>query len=122
MTRKLFLLATILFWLAVLGIWAGSRWSPAPQEEAPIVPAKRFALSEVARHAGADDCWMAINGKVYDLTAYLPDHPSRPGIILPWCGREASKAYGTKTKGRPHSPDADQLLATYQIGLLENGQ
>ena len=122
MTRKLFLFATALFWLAVLGIWVGSHRSPLPQEEAPIIAAKYFALEEVARHASADDCWMSIDGKVYDLTAYLPDHPSRPGIILPWCGKEASKAYRTKTKGRPHSPEAEQLLATYQIGLLESGR
>lgn len=122
MTRKLFLFATALFWLAVLGIWVGSRRSPLPQEEAPIIAAKHFALEEVARHASADDCWMSIDGKVYDLTAYLPDHPSRPGIILPWCGKEASEAYRTKTKGRSHSPEAEQLLATYQIGLLESGR
>lgn len=121
MTRKLFLLATLLFWLAVLGFWAGSRWWAAIREEAPVVAAKRFTLAEVARHAGNDDCWMAINGTVYDLSAYLPDHPSRPDIILPWCGKEATAAYRTKTKGRPHSSQADQLLATYQIGLLQNG-
>lgn len=122
MTRKLFLFATALFWLAVLGIWAGSRWWPAPQEEAPVIVEKRFAMAEVARHASADDCWMTINGTVYDLTAYLPDHPSRPSIILPWCGTEASEAYRTKTKGRSHSPEADRLLAAYQIGLLANGR
>jgi cytochrome b involved in lipid metabolism len=118
MTRKLFLLATALFWLAVLGIWAGSRWQFAPQDEAPFALPRRFTLAEVARHTSVDDCWMAINGKVYDLTSYLPEHPSRPGIILPWCGKEATDAYRTKTKGRPHSPAADRLLATYQIGLL----
>lgn len=122
MTRKLFLLTTTLFWLAILALWAGSRWWPAPRPEAPVVADKRFALEEVTRHAGADDCWMGINGKVYDLTDYLPDHPSRPSVIVPWCGKEATEAYRTKTKGRPHSPAADQLLAIYQIGVLETGK
>lgn len=35
-----------------------------------------------------------------------------------WCGKEATDAYRTKTKGRPHSPYADQLLPTYRIGQL----
>lgn len=122
MTRKLFFFATALFWLAVLSIWAGSRWWPAPDGEAPVVAQKGYLLAEVARHASGDDCWMAINGNVYDLTAYLPEHPSRPSIILPWCGKEASEAYRTKTRGRPHSPEAEQLLVTYRIGLLESGQ
>lgn len=59
---------------------------------------------------------MAIRGAVYDLSTYLPEHPSRPDIVLPWCGKEASEAYNTKMKGRPHSPYADELLAKYRIG------
>jgi cytochrome b involved in lipid metabolism len=55
---------------------------------------------------------------VYDLTAYLPEHPSTPSVIVPWCGREASEVYRTKTRGRPHSPEADQLLSRYRIGVI----
>jgi cytochrome b involved in lipid metabolism len=133
--RKLFLAATGLFWAAVMAFAvAGTSTPPAPTPStsatAPAAssPAKatmaantsekRFALAEVARHATESDCWMAINGAVYDFTAYLPDHPSRPSVILPWCGKEATEAYKTKTKGRPHSPGADQLLPTYRIGVL----
>ena len=122
MTRKLFLLATALFWLAVLGVWAASHRSPPSPEASPVIAMKRLPLVEVARHASPGDCWMAINGKVYDLTAYLPDHPTRPGVIVPWCGKEASEAYRTKSKGRPHSAEADRLLAGYQIGVLEDGK
>lgn len=122
MTRKLFFLATAIFWLGVLGAWLGTFWWPAPTEKRPATVEKRFKLAAVAEHAKEDDCWMAIDGKVYDLTAYLPEHPSRPAIILPWCGREASEAYRTKTKGRPHSASAEQLLPTYQIGLFQNEQ
>ena len=81
---------------------------------------KTYTLAEVGRHALESDCWMAIDGQVYDLTSYLPDHPSKPSIILPWCGKEASEAYRTKSKGRAHSPAADQLLPGYRIGRLEN--
>lgn len=132
MTRKLFLLATTLFWLAVLAIWAASQWPPASgqrerhrnsDENGTTAPAeKRFSLAELSRHARPDDCWMAIDGTLYELSAYLPEHPSLPEIILPWCGREATEAYRTKTKGQPHSSAADQLLDRYRIGLLEDGQ
>ena len=40
-------------------------------------------------------------------------------VIVPWCGKEASQAYQTKNKGRSHSPQADQLLANYPIGLVD---
>ena len=122
--RKLFLVATSLFWAAVMAFAvAGTSTPPAASSAKSPAAAKpsekRIALAEVARHAAEADCWMAINGVVYDLTAYLPEHPSRPSIVLPWCGKEATEAYKTKTKGRPHSPEADQLLPNYRIGVLD---
>ncbi|HVK55206.1 MAG TPA: cytochrome b5-like heme/steroid binding domain-containing protein [Burkholderiales bacterium] len=120
MNRKLFYLATAVFWLGILGICLGSSWRPNQAENTAAIVEKRFKLTEVALHAKEGDCWMAINGKVYDLTAYLSEHPSRPADILPWCGKEASEAYRTKTKGRPHSSRADQLLEMYQIGLFQS--
>lgn len=118
MSRKLFLVATALFWIAVLAAWLGGRWVPATSGAPPIKVSKDFRLADVAQHAREDDCWMAINGKVYDLSAYIPEHPSRPDIILPWCGKEASEAYRTKMKGRAHSSMANQLLETYETGNL----
>jgi cytochrome b involved in lipid metabolism len=73
--------------------------------------------AELARHASGADCWMAIRGAVYDLTRYLPDHPSEPEIIEPWCGREATRAYETKLRGRPHSARADEMLERLRIGI-----
>jgi cytochrome b involved in lipid metabolism len=120
MMRKLFIVSTLLFWLAVGGFWAASAWLPEPAAEA-VAADKSYGLTEVARHAAAKDCWMAIAGEVYDLSAYLPQHPADPAVILPWCGKDATDAYRTKTKGRPHSPYADQLLPKYRIGRLGEG-
>ena len=119
MMRKLFLFGTGAFWIAVLMVWAGGRWLPPPAERQPTVAGKRFTLEDVARHASPEDCWMAIDRSVYDLTSYLPEHPSKSGIVEPWCGKEATQAYRTKMKGRPHSPEAYNLLTQYGIGVLE---
>ncbi len=118
MMRKLFLLGTGAFWIAVLVFWAAARWLP-PAAEPPPVAANRLTMADVARHARPEDCWMAIERTVYDVTRYLPEHPSRSGIVEPWCGKEATEAYRTKMKGRPHSPEADNLLTQYRIGVLE---
>ncbi len=64
---------------------------------------------------------MAIRGSVYDLATYLPSHPSRPQAIEPWCGKDATDAYNTKTKGRQHSNRADILLLKYRIGRFVPG-
>ena len=118
MMRKLFLTSTLFFWLAIGFFWTAAVSAPEPDSrQAPAVDA--FGMDEVARHADKTDCWMAIAGQVYDLTAYLPQHPTDPGVILPWCGKDAGEAYRTKTKGRPHSPYADQMLPKYRIGTLK---
>lgn len=78
----------------------------------------RHSLAEVARHASPSDCWMVIDGVVYDFTAYLPKHPADPALIRKYCGRDASEAFRTKDAGRPHSPYAQQLLPTYRKGVL----
>jgi len=119
MSRKLFVTATVFFWIAVLAAWLGSRREPPAPQELPVKVSKGYTLLDVAQHAKEEDCWMAINGRVYNLTAYIPEHPSRPAIILPWCGKEASEAYRTKMKEKPHSSVANQLLETYEIGELQ---
>lgn len=133
MTRRLFMLATLSFWLAVVGFAASHWWLPARVAETALATPASAAgdpttaatadasrsLAEVGRHREADDCWMAINGEVYDLSRYLPEHPSDPEVILAWCGREASQAYQTKGRGRPHSARADRLLAEYRIARLQ---
>ncbi len=116
MMRKIFFAGTGLFWLFILGVWAANGSAPTEADTPPAEPT--YTLAEVARHATETDCWMAIRGQVYDLSTYLPNHPTRPAIILPWCGHDATEAYNTKTKGRPHSPGADQLLTEYRIGRV----
>ena len=117
MMRRLAYFATVTFWLLVLAFWAGGRLAPPP---APAAAVERgIALAEVARYDQPEDCWMVIRGGVYDVGAYLPEHPSRPALVLPWCGKEASEAYATKGKGKPHSAAADALLEEYRIGRVE---
>ena len=118
MTRKLYIVSTTVFWLVVFGLGMTSAlWNPVEQGDAQA-QGKTITLAELAKHAAPGNCWMAIRGSVYDLSAYLPAHPSPPDIVLPWCGKEASEAYETKNKGRPHSAQADELLARYRIGTL----
>lgn len=78
-----------------------------------------FTLEEVAEHHSPDNCWMAIHGKVYDLTPYVPNHPGPAGMMLVWCGQESTEAWETKSYGEPHSSLAARLLQRYLIGTLE---
>ncbi|MGJ7457734.1 cytochrome b5 domain-containing protein [Halomonas sp. MA07-2] len=77
-----------------------------------------ITLDELAEHDGAESCWKAIHGRVYDITDYVPNHPTDPGVILEWCGREASEGWDNKRPGVPHSPRAEGMLDEYLIGRL----
>ena len=114
--RLAFLVSTVAFCGLVAALAIGAAIAPgaAPADAADRV----ISAEELARHARSDDCWMAIRGGVYDLTKYLPDHPSRPEVIEPWCGKEATLAYETKTKNRKHSEMADRMLPAYRIGTF----
>jgi len=116
--KTVYSLSTAIFLLAVAAFWAASVLLPAssPSRASGERP---FTLAEVAKHNRVQDCWMAIAGAVYDFTSYLPQHPSDPALITPWCGKEATEAYRTKNKGRPHSAYADGLLAKFRIGSLQ---
>lgn len=60
---------------------------------------------------------MAINGSVYDLSAFS-NHPGGEAYV-PYCGTDATQAYATKGgMGRPHSGNAVSMLPRYFIGAF----
>nr|WP_163502217.1 cytochrome b5 domain-containing protein [Halomonas socia] len=84
--------------------------------------ARDITLDELAEHDSAESCWKAIHGGVYDITDYVPNHPTEKEVILEWCGRESSEAWDNKRPGRPHSPGAERQLENYRIGRLVDDQ
>ncbi|KAL2267561.1 hypothetical protein VTJ83DRAFT_4838 [Remersonia thermophila] len=49
--------------------------------------------AEVAKHNKADDCWVIVHGKAYDVTEFLPEHPGGTKIILKYAGKDATEAF-----------------------------
>ncbi|CAK9033593.1 Cytochrome b5 (CYTB5) [Durusdinium trenchii] len=60
---------------------------------------KNIPLSEVNRHCIPEDCWVALNGKVYDLSEFMDRHPGGPTTIVAWAGKDASKFFNEIHKG-----------------------
>ena len=117
--RKLVYTAFVAFWTVVATIAVVESLQPEP--EPPSRPSSRsFSIEEVSRHDSAEDCWMGIEGGVYDLTDYLPRHPAPRRVIVAWCGREASRAMRSRGDGTDHSERAWRLLERYRIGRLND--
>lgn len=45
-------------------------------------------------HNTRADAWTAINGKVYNITPYLPFHPGGEKELMRVAGRDGSKLFG----------------------------
>jgi len=85
-----------------------------PVETAPPEPAQTsYTMAEVSTHNSASDCWMAIDGKVYDATEYVETHPDG-NSILDGCGQDATAYFSAV-----HSQRAWGILSNYYIGELK---
>ncbi|GBG31049.1 Succinate dehydrogenase ubiquinone flavoprotein subunit 1, mitochondrial [Hondaea fermentalgiana] len=60
---------------------------------------KSISMDELKQHNTPEDCWVAIDGKVYDLTLYAEDHPGGREAITSLAGTD-----GTKTFMDVHTP------------------
>ena len=78
---------------------------------------KEITLDEVEAHNKPDDLWIAVDGKVYDMTAYHKLHPGAtgPDIIIKNAGQDATSGF-MKAK---HSPKAHDLRDGLAIGNLQ---
>jgi cytochrome b involved in lipid metabolism len=77
-----------------------------------------YAIADVAAHGTAADCWSVVNGVVYNLTAWVIQHPGGSGVIAAMCGIDASAAYN----GKHGASAAIQIsLDSMKIGTLTGG-
>jgi cytochrome b involved in lipid metabolism len=78
-----------------------------------------YSLTEVALHNTPADCWMAIDGKVYDVSNYASQHPGGDAVYQ-GCGQDATELFNTRPMGSktPHSNAARSFLPNFYIGEL----
>jgi len=117
MIPRLTFAAFVAFWSSILTLAALVTLSPPVVAKEPGRQ-RQITLSEVEQHASLEDCWMAIEGGVYDLTDYIPRHPTPPKLLASWCGTDATEGMRTKGYGRDHSEAAWAMLEEYRIGTL----
>ncbi|KAG2485772.1 hypothetical protein HYH03_015485 [Edaphochlamys debaryana] len=79
--------------------------------------AKTYALADIKQHTKDKDCWIVVHGKVYDVTAFLEEHPGGYDIILSSTGKDATQDF----EEIGHSNSAKKLLDKYYIGEYEGG-
>ena len=82
---------------------------------------KQVTMAEIAKHATKDDCWLAVDGNVYDVTSFIKSgkHPGGPAL-LQGCGKDATQLFNTRPmgSGTPHSDKARENIKNFMIGVV----
>lgn len=116
--KKTLLIITSVLAVAVVGYFIVSKNKNSNTNSSTTNSAKpstTYTMSQVASHNSESSCWMVINGNVYDVTSYIPEHPTI--TITDGCGIDATSMYEEIAK---HQGRANSTLADYLIGTLSN--
>ena len=73
--------------------------------------------AEVAKHNTRDDCWLIIDGKVYDVTSYIDQHPGEDSILND-AGGDASAGF----HGEQHPDSVHEMIPSFYVGDLVDGK
>lgn len=92
--------------------------SPLVKKITNKVPAdKVFTLSEVALHTVGTDCWVAYQGRVYDVSWFVAKHKGG-NLILTMCGQDATSFSSQHPGGSFSTPQIQAVLQMSDIGQL----
>lgn len=72
-------------------------------------------IADIQTHNTQASCWAAIDGSVYDLTAWIAKHPGGPQRIISICGTDATATFNGQHGGQEK---AEAQLANFKIGVL----
>lgn len=78
---------------------------------------KLYTFDEVAKHNTTDDLWVVYNGKVYDVSKYVDEHPGGEEVVADVAGTDATEAFDDIG----HSEDAHEIMAGLLVGRVEGG-
>lgn len=89
-----------------------------PPSTAPTQTTISLTSSEVTNHTSSNDCWVIVDGNVYNVTEYIPFHPGGSGRITNRCGTDVSADFAG-AGGHRHSSSARNTLSRYLVGAFE---
>lgn len=52
-----------------------------------------ISWEEIERHASRDSCWIVVNGKIYDVTNFIDEHPGGAKSLLRYGGKDGTEEY-----------------------------
>ncbi|SPC60721.1 probable cytochrome b5 [Ustilago sp. UG-2017b] len=78
---------------------------------------KKISMEELKQHNSHEDLWLLIDGKVYNVSKFLDEHPGGDEVLVTEAGKDATEAF----EDVGHSEDARALLGPMLVGEIEGG-
>ncbi len=100
---------------SVTGTTVPTPTTPVPTQPTTQPTAGGITLAQIASHNSNASCWSAVNGSVYDLTSWIPNHPGGSQSILSMCGIDGSASYNNQHGG---GSKPARILAGFKLGAL----
>lgn len=78
---------------------------------------RMFTREQVRTHDNEGSCWVILNGRVYDVSQFVLDHPGGAEVLLENAGEDISCIFNDADI-HAHSKVALSILEGYQIGFI----
>lgn len=72
-----------------LAIWSENHLS----DPSVVVPDTTYDMAEISAHNTPEDCWVIVEGNVYNMSTYIDRHPGGSHAIAVMCGFDATNAF-----------------------------
>lgn len=82
----------------------------------PAVASTFYTMAQIKTHNSRTSCWTAVYGGVYDVSAWISQHPGGSGAILGMCGVDGTSAFDAQHGGQSR---ANAELGSFKIGVLK---
>jgi len=76
-----------------------------------------FLPEDLSKHTSQTDCWVSFNGKVFNISSFLADHPGGDALLLQYAGKDLGDAMDNPDE-HTHSKSAYEMLDEFQIGII----
>jgi len=79
---------------------------------------KEYTLAEVSKNNTNKSTWLVIHNNVYDVTAFLNEHPGGEEVLIEQAGKDATEHF----EDVGHSTDAREMMKKFKIGELVHSE
>lgn len=83
-----------------------------------------YTRQEVSGHKKLGDCWIVIDGEVYNVTSWLKKHPGGARLLMHYAGEDATVSTSvalTSMKGVPGRTASNSLRLQARACLVQVG-